>query len=237
MRTLAHRTAIACVIFFTAAMVLGASNFSETMATIGVVSKVVQEVSKKVATGKWTKAEKGDALSSGDEVRTGDKSIAVVKFKDNSILRVREKSELKIQGEVVGAALAKSVHINRGTVGFEVQKQENEKFTFTSATSVASIRGTKGALETQSTGDDLIVTEGLVNLLNLISNRQVDVGSGETGTSRPDGSVNKRPSTPQERDRAISALRAGDDTRQNELKIELRNPQGNTRDLIIRYRE
>lgn len=237
MKTLVNRAAIACVILCTALLLIGATNFSGSTAAIAVVSKVVQEVSKKVAAGDWTKAKKGDALSSGDEVRTGDKSIAVVKFKDNSILRVREKAELRIQGEVVGSTLAKSVHINRGVVGFEVTRQENEKFTFTSPTSVASIRGTKGALETESTGDNLIVTAGLVNLLNLKSNRDVNVAAGETGISQPDGTVNKRPSTPQERDRAVNALRAGDDTRQNELKIELRDPRGNTRDLKIRYRE
>ena len=220
-----------------ALLLTAAPNFSATMATVAFVSKVVQDVTKKAGSTDWAKAQKGDRLASGDEVKTGEKSIAVVKFMDNSILRIREKAELKVQGEMAGGAFSKTVLVNQGQVGFEVQKRENEKFTFTSPTSVASIRGTKGMLETQSSGDEVVVTEGIVNLLNLISNNQVNVVAGQTGFSRPDGTINSQPSTPQERDRALNALRAGDDSRQNELRIELRDPQGNNRELKIRYRD
>ena len=224
-------------VLITTLFFIAAANSFSAMATIATVSKVVQDVSKKVAAADWSKAQKGDLLSSGDELKTGEKSIAVVKFKDNSIIRVREKAELKLQGETTRGSLSKTVLVNKGTVGFEVQKQENEKFTFTSPTSVASIRGTKGMLETAGTGDELIVTEGLVNLLNLISNKSVNVGAGQTGVSRQDGTVSSRQSTPQERDRALNALAVGDDSRQNELRIELRDPQGNTKELKIRYRD
>jgi ferric-dicitrate binding protein FerR (iron transport regulator) len=208
-----------------------------SIATIAVVSKVVADVTKKIGSSDWSKAQKGDPLASGDFMRTGDKSIAVVKFKDNSIIRIRENSELKIQGEVRGDAFSKSVDLNRGVIGFEIQKQENEQFTFTSPTSVASIRGTRGLLESSSITDVLVVLDGLVNLRNLLSNTEMDVGAGQTGMSRPNGTVEVRNSTQQERDRAAMALRAGDEGMQKELKIEMRDPQGNKKDLKIRYRE
>src|SRR5712692_8112497 len=171
-------------ILMVAVVFMGASSSSGPIAMIALVSKVVQDVTKKTLSTDWAKAQKGDLLASGDEVKTGEKSIAVVKFKDNSILRLREKAELKVQGETTGDAFSKSVYVNRGQVGFEVQKRENQKFTFTSPTSVASIRGTKGMLETTTAGDELIVTEGVVNLLNQKSNNSRNVAAGQTGSSR-----------------------------------------------------
>ena len=57
---------------------VGAPNSS-----VAVVSKVILDVQHKEIDKSWEQARRGETLASGDRVKTGEKSIAVVKFKDN----------------------------------------------------------------------------------------------------------------------------------------------------------
>jgi len=206
--------------------------------TIALAVKVILDVSRKTTGVDWAKAKKGDILYSGDEIRTGERSIALVKFKDNSMLRVREKSELKFYGEQKEGVFSKTVHISRGEFSFDIQKQENERFTFSSPTSVAAIRGTQGDMHHLDNGDAVTVLDGIVNLLNVLSNTSVDVGAGETGFSGTDGSVSKRKSTTDEQHDAQNSIHSANGSGQEKLlQIELRDAQGNKKLMKIRFRE
>jgi hypothetical protein len=211
-----------------------ASAWTAERATVGLVSKVVYDVTRKEIDTDWQKAVRGATLASGDRVRTGDRSLAVIKFKDNSLVRVRERSELTVTGSVNGRTFSKEVRIDKGVVGFTIQKQQaEEEFRFTSPTSVASIRGTGGSF-THAAADTLIVTEGSILFTNTFSGRSVTVGEGFTGIAGSDGSIVTRPSTPDERRSALEASRAGD--RENQLEFELQGPQGDRKTLRIDYR-
>ncbi len=202
---------------------------------VALVSKVILEVDRKEVGKDWNKASRGQTLASGDMVRTGLGALAIIKFKDNSLVRLREKTELTVTGKQARNTLSKSVEVQTGVVGFNVQKQRaGEEFRFTSPTSVASIKGTAGMLNSTRAADTLMVTDGLVSLLNRISSRSVDVTAGFTGISNRDGTVQSRPSTPGERRAALEALR--DDLRKR-LEIELRDPQGKTNRLKIEYND
>lgn len=206
--------------------------------TVALAIKVVQDVSRKTQKVDWAKARKGDRLYSGDFVRTGDRSIAIVKFTDNSMLRVREKSELKVLGDAKDGILSKTVAIERGEFSFDIPKQQKEKFTFTSPTSVASIRGTQGNMQSDQAGDLLTVTNGLVSLLNTVSNKSVDVGAGQTGLSRRDGSIEVREASAQETSHTQSSIDAARDTGVEKLlELELEDTQGNRKLVRIRYRD
>ena len=203
--------------------------------TVGLLSKIIADVSHKGGAADWQPAKKGEPLLAGDRVKTGTKSMAIIKFMDNSLVRVRELTELTVTGTMSGSAFQKSVEMRTGVVGFSVEKQKSsEEFRFTSPTSVASIRGTSGAFEGMPRGDTLVVLEGLVGLKNLRSNKTVDVKAGYTGISLPDGSLFARVSTDDERNRANDALR-GDATRT--LEFELRDSQGRPQHLKIEYRD
>ena len=203
--------------------------------TVALVSKVILDVTRKEDGKDWQKAKRGETLASGDRVKTGEQSIAIIKFKDNSLVRVREKTELTVTGTIHGSAFSKSVNIQKGVVGFNVQKQRpEEEFRFSSPTSVASIRGTGGAL-TINGSDTLVVTEGLVRLTNNVSSEFVEVGAGFTGISNPDGTISSRQSTPAERSAAENAARATE--QDNRLEFDLRDGQGNSKRLIIDYNE
>jgi hypothetical protein len=213
-----------------------AANPPPPRTTVALVSKVILDVARKEAGKDWVKANRGETLASGDKVRTGVKSVAVIKFKDNSLVRVRELSELTVTAELKGTAFSKSVNLEQGVVGFNVQKQRtDEEFRFTSPTSVASIRGTGGRLSSIDSTDTLIVIDGTVRLTNSVSSLYADVEAGFTGISNPDGTVRVRPSTLQERRAAESASRPAD--QDNMLEFDLRDAQGNKKQLRIEFKD
>lgn len=204
-------------------------------APIGLLSKVILEVMWKESGKKWDKASRGQMLGTGDMVRTGPASLAIIKFKDNSLVHLRERSELTVTGTTKSGSFSKAVEIQTGVVGFNVDKQRaGEEFRFTSPTSVASIRGTSGAFNASSGSDTLVVIGGLVALTNRRSSRNIEVGAGFTGISNRDGSILSRASTARERQMAADALQ---DEQTKKLELELRNPQGKTSRLKIEYKD
>lgn len=211
------------------------SIYSSNDPVMGLITKVILDVTKKSKTGDWTKAEKGQTVYSGDYIRTGKKSLAVIKFKDNSMLRVREQSELKIISETVRGLLSKDVEAERGSLGFDIKKQEeNQQFVIKSPTSVASIRGTRGSFIIGISGDTLIVTDGLVNLLNLLTRQAIDVRGGFIAFSNLDGTLSSREATEEEINRANWAIQG---TEINELDMEFRDSQGNRKNLRLKFKE
>ncbi|MBI1805790.1 MAG: FecR domain-containing protein [Ignavibacteria bacterium] len=226
-------TNILVLIAFTALTVLS-FGFRPENGTLALVTKIVQEVMKKSASNEWSKATSGDMLIVGDQVRTGKQSLAVIKFMDRSIVRVREQSELTISASSQTGGMVKIIQLSKGSFGFDVKKQQNDRFRLTSPTSVASIRGTRGKLSGGSGNDTLVVTEGLVNLKNNVSTRDIDVPAGFIGFSNQDGSISSRKATEQELADANNAALGGSS---NELNLELRNSKGDKKELKIRYKQ
>lgn len=203
---------------------------------VALISKVILDVTRKEEGKDWQNAKKGETLSSGDRVKTGKKSVAVVKFKDNSLVRVRELTELTVTGATDGSAFSKQVEMKSGVVGFNIKKQQpGEEFRFSSPTSVASIRGTGGSFTANTLSDTLIVTEGVIEFKNTISSNVVSVLAGFTGISNPDGTIATRPSTPEEKAAAEQAARVSD--QDNKLEFELRDGKGNSKKLKIDYKD
>lgn len=204
---------------------------------LAVVTKVVNLVDKKQPESDWMKALKGDALFRGEHLRTGMKSVAIIKFTDRSMMRILENSELIMIGEKQKKDIKNKFDILRGAVGFEVSKRQNEGYTFTSPTSVASIRGTKGAFFVLINEDILILSSGSVSLKNKKSDQEVTVNVGEIGFSRVDGTIDVRTATSDELKSLDNTLKLGDTQKQNELKFEFRDSEGNKRELKIQYKE
>ena len=227
----ARYIAVCCALIVADAM----PSFAGDPPAVALVTKTIQVVSKKTPATEWSKAAKGDPLGSGDQVQTGVKSLAVVKFIDNSIVRVREQSELTITGESsTPRSLSKEVRMSQGVLGFDVKKQQqNEQFRFTSPTSVASIRGTKGKRSCGANGDTLLTVEGLVNLLNSISNKDLDIPAGWIGFCYPDGSISSRKATADELNDALNLVNGT----VNDIKIELQDSKGNKKDLRIQNKQ
>lgn len=167
---------------------------------IAVIFKPVGSVNYMKEGKDWAKAVPATPLISGDKVKTGDNSFVVIKFIENSILRLQENSEITVRGEVgANKEFSKNVYLERGELGFNVKKQENEKFEFTTPTSVASIRGTEGLLiNGGDSGSVLILGFGIVVFTNTISNQSVNVNGGQTARSYPNGTITVKQTTPEE---------------------------------------
>lgn len=140
--------------------------------SVAIVTKTVNDVKYKSGGSGWSDLKNGSALQNSDEIKTGDKSLALVKFTDNSVLRVRDNSMVKIFAEKTGKNVSKTTEINSGTVGFNVTKQDQNDFKFNTPTLVASIRGTGGLVQG---GDDqglVAIEEGSVFVEAIYGNRQ-----------------------------------------------------------------
>jgi hypothetical protein len=201
---------------------------------VALITKSINEVTKTATSGESTPAAKGTILFNDERVKTGKKSLALIKFQDdNSMIRLRELSELTIGNSIENGTSVKSTVLTKGGLGFSVQKQQkNKQFRLTSPTSVASIRGTRGTWAGGAGKDTLLVIEGLVNLKNSKSNKDVDVPAGFIGFSNEDGSLSSRQATEEE---ILLAERIITGSSMNELKLEIKNPNGSKKVLKLRY--
>ena len=177
------------------------SGFAQNKQPIATIFKPIGNVTYKTGSKDWAKAKPAIPLLSGDLVRTEENSFAIVKFLENSILRVQEKSEVTISGDITkNKEFSKNVYLERGSLGFNVKHRPNEKFEFSTPTSVASIRGTGGLLIAGSDSTDvLILGSGIVEFKNLLSNFIARVRAGQTAFSFADGTIKVTTTTKEEK--------------------------------------
>ena len=160
---------------------------------------------------KWTKAAPATPLLSGDQVKTEANSFVVIKFIENSILRLQENSQITIRAELTtNKEFSKNVNLDHGELTFDVKKRENEKFEFSTPTSVASIRGTQGMLiDGADSSDVLILGAGIVVFTNSVSNQSVNVIAGQTAYSYRNGKIEVKKTTVEELQKLQGAMGGG----------------------------
>lgn len=169
---------------------------------IALIKKVVKEVTyKKIDAADWETAKTGIPLLSGEQVKTGFKSLALVIFTDGTgLLRVRENSTMYIYGDRDGKKLNKNTFIEKGLIGFDINKQEAEEFKFTTPTAVAAIRGTAGYVEVGSDSSTTIVCDhGEIEVESLIGEKAKSKVQGGTAISiQRDGKIFKGVASPKQ---------------------------------------
>ncbi|MFA6456471.1 MAG: FecR family protein [Bacteroidota bacterium] len=195
---------------------------------LATIFKPVGTVDYKAGEKDWTIAKPATPLMAGDIVRTQENSFAIVKFLENSVVRVQEKSEVTINGEIAKGEFSKNVYLQRGEVGFQVKKRANEKFEFSTPTSVASIRGTGGLLIAGADSNDvLILGSGNVDFKNLISNAIMKVKAGQTAFSMSNGTIRVEESSQEEK----RLMKQGTQSNGDSTKSEGNNqPSGSPQD-------
>jgi len=174
------------IVVVAALLAAPAWNFQDKKPIAAYIMKVVNNVERRGGPAQgWTKAVQLSELKAGYEVRTQEKSFAMIKFADESKVAVREKSIITISGEVSGGKiLNRDVYIERGRTSFDIKKQQTEQFRFTSPISVASIRGTEGGtgFDPATTFADITIITGVAEFSSTRSGCKVDVRAGMTGT-------------------------------------------------------
>lgn len=116
---------------------------------IAIFTRVLGTVEFSADASVWTAAGRGTNLDAGTSIRTSAGASAVIRFLDGSVVRVQEKSVVKISGvrESESAVGSRDVALKLGALGFEVKRRPDQRFTFSSPTAVASIKGTEGTFE------------------------------------------------------------------------------------------
>lgn len=204
--------------------------FGISPASVGVLTKIIQQVDFKAAeTDSWDEAELGSIMNNGDEIKTGSRSLALIKFLDNSLLRLRENSIVTLYGTKEESKLNKNAVIQQGRVGFEVTPQDDQEFKFTTPTAVASIRGTTGFFEVPINGSFLLfVKEGLVDVESLVGTQQSgSVSNNQVAKVDAEGNVVVEEASEEVKNQYETMTK--DNTKRIRLKLD------NGEDYIIEY--
>ena len=174
----------------------------------------------------------GTVLSDGDKIRTGSKGFtAIIFIDDKSTLKVKENSELVVGGQKSDARISKKINMDLGTIRATINKQ-NTDFVIQTPTSVASVKGTDfWLLSDPEIGDQVMGLEGVVGLTNTQTGQEVNVTTGMSGLSTPDGDLSLEETV----DSTIPDDPSTDSESTSEIKIFMEGPNGQQKVIIIEY--
>ena len=174
----------------------------------------------------------GTVLSDGDKIRTGSKGFtAIIFIDDKSTLKVKENSEIVVGGQKSVARISKKINMDVGTIRATINKQ-NTDFVIQTPTSVASVKGTDfWLLSDPEIGDQVMGLEGVVGLTNTQTGQEVNVTSGMSGLSTPDGNLSLEETVAS----TIPDDPSTDSESTSEIKIFMEGPNGQQKVIIIEY--
>ena len=176
----------------------------------------------------------GSPLSDQDKIRTGKNGfVAIMYLDDKTVLKMLGNSDMTILGQRSGVKINKSIDIKYGRIAAAVTPQKGKEFMIATPTSVASVKGTELAIDSDpSTGDSFTLIEGLIEVTNNITGETTEVQQGETAVSTPEGSLEVNNTTQgdlegfEEADMQVST---------QELRFEVEDENGNTKEIIIKF--
>ena len=175
---------------------------------------------------------RGFIIESGDEISTKKGAfVALVFIDDRSALKIREKSQIVINGKKNARIINKKINLNNGTIRAQVKTSKN--FLVQTSVSVASVKGTDfWVISNDKIGDSIIGLEGLVSLSNRISGEKIDIKKGTTGMSTNDGSLQIFKSDPKNTPLDLVQSEGQD----KKLEIIFNDFSGKQKKLIIDYK-
>lgn len=178
------------------------------------------------------------ALVSGDTLNTGANGFAMVLFLDESIARVSPSSQLVIRSalnETKNLNLRTQINLAVGSLFMDVVRRGNTEFEVTTATTVASIKGTKFGMNS----DNLIwVEEGEVEATVISSGQTVSLVNKMYMQIDEDGSVESGELSDEQLAELSSEFEILDsDLIEREMRLQFRNRQGETFDENLRIFE
>ncbi len=137
----------------------------------------------------------GTILEENDMLKVGDESFAVLLLLDDkSQVKLRPNTEIAVNvaEDLMGTRL--TVRLDGGQVRTQYDPSSDFEFQIATPTSVASVKGTDWwTITDPNTGDQIIVLEGLVDVMNNLTGMITSAGAGETVNSTVDGTVETVP--------------------------------------------
>ncbi|NOZ60948.1 MAG: FecR domain-containing protein [Calditrichaeota bacterium] len=199
---------------------------------VAIVLKTSGDVRvKKVITKKWYYGKRGVRLDSGDIIKTADNSLAAIMFTDDkSLIKIRDKSMVAIRGKREKNSITKRVLCSLGKFWIKVSKQR-AKFVVETPSGIAAVKGTEFyGVVGEDGSTTIIAVEGIVELMNELG--KILVRAGESGKLTKNGKPIKY-DTPDDQ----KPDWGGGDENDQELKLEFKDDDGNSKTLRIKYKK
>ena len=176
----------------------------------------------------------GSPLSHQDKIKTGKNGyIALMYLDDKTVVKMLGNSDLTIMGDRSGNKINKSLDIKYGRIAANVKPQKGKEFRISTPTSVASVKGTELAIQSDpSSGDSFTLIEGLIKVTNSITGESTQVQEGETAISTPDGSLDVAETTSDDLN-GFEELSMEPPTQ--ELRFEVEDENGNIKEILIKF--
>lgn len=175
----------------------------------------------------------GTMLESDDKLRTDDNSLALVKFVDNSSqIRIFSNSEVTINVEKDKEILNKSLKLDGGSILSNVNKKIVGKYSVSTTSTIASVRGTEFLVELKDGITRVIGFSGKVEVENKKSGEKSLVTKGNTVTSTEDGTIDRQETNdvPVDVNEELQSIEY-----ENTMKIKFENEDGSIKTIILEY--
>ncbi|MEA3286320.1 MAG: FecR family protein [Candidatus Marinimicrobia bacterium] len=159
---------------------------------VAVVSKVQGDVLlQKAADLEYNRTvTMGTILDNNDQIKVNDGFAVILLLDDKSQVKLRENTEVAIGLVEDLSGSGYHVRLDYGQALTKYAKGADFEFQLHTPTSVASIKGTEfWTITDPETGDQVIVIEGEVDVMNNFTGMMSTAGAGETVTSGTDGYI------------------------------------------------
>ena len=208
----------------------GSSKVAVAIKTKGDVSVIYKGLSAAQA------LRPGSPLSDQDKIKTGKNGfVAIMYLDDKTVVKMLGNSDLIILGDRSGSKINKSLDIKYGRVAASVTPQKGKEFRISTPTSVASVKGTELAIESDpSTGDSFTLIEGLIEVTNSVTGESTQVEEGETAMSTPEGSLEVAPTTSEDLE-GFEEASTSMQSQTQELRFEVEDENGNLKEILIKF--
>ena len=198
---------------------------------IAIAIKVKGDVSvvyKGLSTGQLLKP--GSPLNNQDKIQTGKNGFAAIMYLDDkTVVKMLGNSDLTVLGNRSGNQINKSLDIKYGKIAAAIAPQKGNEFRIATPTSVASVKGTQLAIDSDpATGDSFTLLE----VTNSITGESTEVEEGETAVSTPEGSLEVHETT----DEDMEGFEEADlEVPTQELRFEVEDENGTIKEIIIQF--
>ena len=214
--------------FFAVTWISASSKIAIAIQVKGDVSVVY----KGLSTGQLLKP--GSPLDNQDKIQTGKNGFAAIMYLDDkTVLKMLGNSDLIVLGNRSGNQINKSLDLQYGKIAAAIAPQKGNKIRIATPTSVASVKGTKLAIDSDpATGDSFTLLEGLIEVTNSITGESTEVEEGETAVSTPEGSLEVHETT----DEDMEGFEEADlEVPTQELRFEVEDENGTIKEIIIQF--
>jgi len=200
-----------------------------TTRDLALVLKVKGDAKFKSGYRDWSTLARGQRLSSGDRIRTGDDALVAIVFTDDkSMLKIRSEAEVSLAGQRTEKGVAKRLAMDVGEMWAKINPK-GAGFRMETPSGVAAVKGTEFYGLVDAFGNMTIIgIDGLVELLNNLGS--VLVGKGQTGQIQK-GQKPEVGDTEQFNDWAKLDQIEGD------IEIEFENSEGAKKQIEIQYKK